>query len=289
MRWRAPIQPTGRIAARVAHRDLTDRPRGNVEGTSLSIASFVASPSGVVVADDFRDNLIIDRHDPVFATMRASKIKHLRSENSEDAVTWNVFRSLGQIRPAAWFPALASVGLAGVCLLADDSIIVQLWRSVSPPPGLLRDGDEGNSEIDVIVESPNWVWFIEAKYRSDISLGTTTRPDRNQILRNIDVGSYYAGVRDFYFSLLVSNEKVSPVGYETVKLYKDLKFPRRALSRHRPDGLQNLQEVSVLTWADLAEVLTIAKGAAHRSDEQGYAERAIAWLREKGIPNGRGH
>ena len=51
----------------------------------------------VHIADDFRDNLIIDRYDPVFVTMRASKLKHLRSENSEDAVTWNVFRSFRQI------------------------------------------------------------------------------------------------------------------------------------------------------------------------------------------------
>jgi hypothetical protein len=40
------------------------------------------------VADDFRDNFIIDRYDPVFVTMPASKLKHLRSENSQDAVTW---------------------------------------------------------------------------------------------------------------------------------------------------------------------------------------------------------
>jgi len=157
---------------------------------------------------------------------------------------------------------------------------------VPPPPSLLRDGDEGNSEVDVIVESPNWVWFIEAKYRGDISLRTTTRPGRNQILRNIDVGSYYAGVRDFYFSLLVSSEQASPVGCETVKLYKDLIEPRKALSGHRPDGLKNLKGVSLLTWTDLANVLTVAKGAAGRSDEKGYAERAIAWLGEKGIPNG---
>ena len=49
------------------------------------------SPSGIWIADDFRSNLIIDRYDPVFADMRASKLKHLRSVNSEDAVTWNVF------------------------------------------------------------------------------------------------------------------------------------------------------------------------------------------------------
>jgi len=65
------------------------------------------SPSGVFIAEDFRTNLIIDRYDPVFADMRASKLKHLRSANSEDAVTWNVFRSLRQIAPQAWLPVLA--------------------------------------------------------------------------------------------------------------------------------------------------------------------------------------
>src|ERR1700694_2901124 len=64
------------------------------------------SPSGVRIATDFRSNLIIDRYDPVFADMRASKIKHLRSVNSEDAITWNVFRSLRQVDPAVWLPRL---------------------------------------------------------------------------------------------------------------------------------------------------------------------------------------
>lgn len=64
------------------------------------------SPSGVFIAADFRMNLIIDRYDPIFADMRASKLKHLRSANSEDAVTWNIFRSLRQIAPRAWLPGL---------------------------------------------------------------------------------------------------------------------------------------------------------------------------------------
>ena len=67
--------------------------------------------TGVRVTSDFRDNLIIDRYDPVFVTTRASKVKHLHSENSEDAVTWNIFRSLRQIEPAAWLPELARRGL----------------------------------------------------------------------------------------------------------------------------------------------------------------------------------
>jgi hypothetical protein len=62
------------------------------------------SQSSVAIASDLRDNLIIDRYDPVFADMRAPKIKHLRSANSEHAVTWNVFRTLRRIAP----PALAA-------------------------------------------------------------------------------------------------------------------------------------------------------------------------------------
>src|SRR5262249_10533584 len=158
------------------------------------------SPSGVWVASDFRSNLIIDRYDPVFADMRASKLKHLRSVNSEDAVTWNVFRSLRQVAPVAWLPALWPRAFPQVATPTDLGITVRLWQSVEPPLGLLAEGDEGDSEIDVVIEAATWVWFIEAKYRSDIATGTTTRPDRDQVLRNVDVGTHYAGVRQFFFS-----------------------------------------------------------------------------------------
>ena len=60
--------------------------------------------SGVRVSNDFRDNLIIDRYDQVFATMRGLKLRHLHSADSEDAVTWNVFRSLRQIDPTVTPP-----------------------------------------------------------------------------------------------------------------------------------------------------------------------------------------
>jgi hypothetical protein len=252
----------------------------------MSSGSFVASSSGVRVANDFRDNLIIDRHDPVFVLMRASKIKHLRSENSEDAVTWNVFRSLRQIHPMIWMPKLASVGLPDQVLQVDDTVTVDLWRSVAPPPSLLQFGDEGASEVDVIIESLGWVWFIEAKYHSDISTGTTTRPTRDQVLRNIDVGSYYAGVRDFHFSLLIRTAERSPLGAAAVARYGDLSIPRKELRAHRPDGLPNLRSVTTLTWASLGSVLNYAQQSASRSDEQGYAERAVEWLRTKGLMDG---
>src|SRR5713101_5476196 len=129
------------------------------------------SPSGVFIASDFRTNLIIDRYDPVFADMRASKLKHLRSANSEDAVTWNVFRSLRQIAPEVWLPSLWHRAFPRIPCPHDLRVTVKLWESIAPPLGLLAGGDEGISEIDVVIEAATWVWFIEAKYRSVISTG----------------------------------------------------------------------------------------------------------------------
>jgi hypothetical protein len=244
------------------------------------------SPSGVWVAHDFRSNLIIDRYDPVFADMRASKLKHLRSVNSEDAVTWNVFRSLRQITPEAWLPPLWRRAFPDAAAPGDFRVSVRLWESVSPPLGLLADGDEGPSEIDVVIEAASWVWFIEAKYQSDISMGTTTRPDRDQILRNLDVGTYYAGVRRFFFSLLIISGHRSPIGVQKLQEYSDLGEARRRLAAHRPDGLTNLCAIGQLTWHELGEVLAGAEKAAEREDERAYAARAIAWLSQRVLSRG---
>ncbi len=114
------------------------------------------SPGGVWVADDFRSNLIIDRYDPVFADMRASKLKHLKSLNSEDAITWNVFRSLRQVNPEHWLPVLWKEAFPASTLNGTlGRTVVRLWESITPPLGLLEGGDEGDSEIDVIIESPS--------------------------------------------------------------------------------------------------------------------------------------
>jgi hypothetical protein len=127
------------------------------------------------------------------------------------------------------------------------------------------------------------VWFIEAKYRSDISTGTTTRPLRDQVLRNIDVGSFYAGVREFFFSLLVVSAERSPIGVETVARYADLSIPRGLLAGHRPDSLSNLKAITLLTWSDLGAVLMDATQSVQRVDERGYAERALLWMQRKGL------
>lgn len=240
------------------------------------------SASGVRISDDFRDNLIVDRYDACFLTMRESKKKHLRSENSEDALSWNVFRCLRQLSPESWLESLTNRAFGASSLSQAEATTIELWKDAPPPPSLLESGDEGISEIDIVLENPGWVWFIEAKYKSDISEGTTTRSDRDQILRNIDVGSYYAGVRDFYFCFLCLDEKQSPKGVNAIRKYEDSKILGTSLP-HRTDGLGNIRGLGVLHWSDLAQVLKTAISGLNRNDEAIFAERAIKWMEQKGI------
>lgn len=240
------------------------------------------SPSGVWIAENFRSNLIIDRYDPVFADMRASKLKHLKSVNSEDAITWNVFRSLRQVHPQRWLPPLWKEAFPSVALAGSlERTVVRLWESIAPPLGLIEGGDEGDSEIDVIIESPSWVWFIEAKYRSDISSGTKVRPDRDQILRNLDVGTSYAGVREFFFSLLIDAESTSKMGIQKMEEYRTVENVIAKLATHRADGLKNLRSIGLLTWRQMGTVLQAAADNATLDDERLYAKRAHEWMVER--------
>lgn len=239
------------------------------------------SRSGVRLYDDFRDNLIIDRYHPNLATMRGSKRDKLRSENSEDALTWNVFRSLAQVDPSFWLPLLRAKAFPEAEPVSTPQIVTtHLWKEVHPPPSLrLHQKDEDPSEIDIIIETEVSVWFIEAKLKSEISTKTTNDRTRDQVVRNLDVGSWYAGVRDFYFALLIMDEEKSPKRVGVLKAV----WPSVPSLDHRPDGMNNIKGCGLLRWRDVADVLQAAADRAPRDDERGYARRAAGWMKERGL------
>jgi Protein of unknown function (DUF429) len=239
------------------------------------------SKSGTRLYDDLRDNLVIDRYHPDLAAMRGSKRERLRSENSEDALTWNVFRSLAQIDPSFWLPLLRSKAFPDAAPPSTPGIVTtHLWKEVHRPPSLrLHQKDEGLSEIDIVIETEVSVWFIEAKFKSDISTKTTNNLTRGQIIRNLDVGSWYAGVRDFYFALLITDEQRSPKGVDVLKKV----WPSVLALPHRPDGMKNVKGCGLMRWRDVADVLQTCGDGAPRDDERGYARRALGWMRERGL------
>ena len=239
------------------------------------------SKTGVRLAESFRDNLIIDRYDALFANMRASKSDAMRSENSEDALTWNAFRTLAQIDPCVWYPKLFERAFRRSCDPPQNAL-VRLWVRMPPPASLAAYHSEGESEVDVAIETPTSLWFIEAKYRSDISGRTTHAEHRDQILRNIDVGSSAAGERQFHFSLLALDSQHSARAFELLAKYRSDRELLRQRLPHRSDGLRNVDGIGLVLWSDVVDVLEACARSA-RADEQVFAERAVVWLRGKAL------
>jgi len=182
------------------------------EGIKIDEAGrkFITSDNGVKVFIAFKDNLIVDPDDPIIAgqarNWRYSRgivkgLPCLGSENSEDAMMWNVFKTLEKSNPEKWFSEI----FPQIILENDEQFIdpmLRFWEKYFPP--LLRPFPEGETHVDLTIETSKKLIFIEAKYKADISKKTTHDPNRDQIIRNIDVGTWAAKKRakEFYFVLL---------------------------------------------------------------------------------------
>jgi hypothetical protein len=202
---------------------------------------YVLSDTGVKVFPDYRDNLIIDRDDPAAAEQAAhwkytrglvKGLSYLGSENSEDALTWNVFRTLMQLPNRLWLAAV----LAPIPFSEDECrwATFHFWRQFPAPPA--RTVPEGPTHVDLTIETPVKLIFVEAKYRSGLSAGTTHDSERDQVIRNVDVGSWAArqAGKEFHFVLL--NSEADRASLETLLGYKEAPYRiRHSIGGYRAD------------------------------------------------------
>jgi hypothetical protein len=171
---------------------------------------FICSDTGVKIFIDFKDNLIVDSADPVITAQARNSpytkgsvkgLSYLGSENSEDAMTWNVFKALEKFDPENWLSEI----FPHILLDPEEQLtapVLKFWDKYFPPP--LRPFPEGGTQVDLTIETSNKLIFVEAKYKADISKNTAHDPNRDQIIRNLDVGTWAAKKRAkaFYFVLL---------------------------------------------------------------------------------------
>jgi hypothetical protein len=123
---------------------------------------------------------------------------------------------------------------------------------------------EGPTEVDLVVETPKILTFIEAKYTADIDCKTSYDPYHDQITRNLDVGNFQAekGGKRFFFILL------TPEYYERSRLFwyrmqECMKDPDRIKERI-PYRSINFEELSKnIGWVLWSDVIKIWKNCQH--------------------------
>ncbi|MBD8027811.1 hypothetical protein H9636_14250 [Ureibacillus sp. Re31] len=234
--------------------------------------------SGVYLQEHFRDSLIIDRYDPQLERLRKRKQEQLSNQYSEDAIVWNVFRTFNQIDRSLWIEPLFQTSFHINFPYSIDAIKIHFWKRIRPPKSypLLEE----QSEIDIIIESDEFVWFLEAKYKSDILFNTTQHRKRDEILRHIDVGTNYARKKDFYFSLIIMDKYSSPYGYRMTTEYRDSIEGIIGLLPHRKN-LANLKGINVFTWKEVQSLFKTVYLYSKNKYEKFIADQASYWLLEK--------
>ena len=174
------------------------------------MGDFIISDSGVKVwktpeshpllkDTDTAHPAFLDKLEEVYSRGKVKGLPRICSINSEDARTWFKFspllfdsgeraRTLTELLCRTFPETLSPPGLAFV-----ESADIEFWHRIVPPPSRLKYKREGRSEPDVLIRlEQHAVVLVEAKYRSDVSEKTTYDCSRDQVIRLIDVGSWYA-------------------------------------------------------------------------------------------------
>lgn len=205
----------------------------------------------ILLQKQFRESLIIDKYDPQIATWATRKLRQDPSESIEDALTWNVFRSLRQIEPSAWMKPLFHKAFHTDLPYFLNEVQINLWKRVNPP----KDISSPNMyyEIDVSIESKEFVWFIISKYKSDIRMQSNNK--KNQIIRHIDAGLEYTKQRDFYCSLFLLDTYHTPYGQILTNQYQQSEKAILQELPHRTTEISRLKGISTLKWKDVHRLL----------------------------------
>jgi len=208
----------------------------------------------------------------------------LESAQSEDWVTWNAMNLLLISRPDTWWAQLsAQLMQANPCLRFAGPATppqIRFWQKVGSPKEYERSSRErmrgspypivsarsratepveGDSEIDLIFDSPSFLIYIEAKLNSDISMRTTYDPARNQIIRNIDCLLDSARGRNPFFWMFVRDKTQGRAYTQLMHKYRESPASlARDLPHRDPQLLEKIaQSLSIVTWREIAQGICV--------------------------------
>lgn len=182
-----------------------------------------------------------------------SGVAEIYHTKSEDILTANVFGHLKYIKTIDWIEILINDYSE---IYPSNNFKLSFWKEIPPPKNIKIS--EGNTEVDVIIESSNTVIFIECKYHAKASEGTTgsnkIRKERNQIIRNIDVGLNYSFEvnKKFFFTYITTN-KNTPIEISRYKNIINIVNDIKDYHHNNPGYLKNISsnQIKWVTWEQI--------------------------------------
>jgi hypothetical protein len=199
-------------------------------------------------------------------------------EASEDVVLANVFGIVKNLSyETVLNPWLARV--TGGILPAPDDWQVSFWEPQHVPAGL----SEGSTKVDLELDSELALVFTEVKLDAPPSAGTTHDPNRNQLVRNLDVGYERAAkARQKFAVVYITPDAEKPAIVEEVR--------RNEQGFNGNRGVSPEQIRACLYWCPWGEIGVVVHEALERDalieSEKWFAFDLLAYLKVKGLWKG---
>lgn len=192
---------------------------------------------------------------------------------SEDVVLSNVFGVVKNLAPWAalmlWLRAVTGLETR------NSEWSIEFWQKQPRPIG---PGAEGSTVVDLVIESSDTLVFVEVKMDAPASARTTHDPNRNQLVRNLDVGFSRAAGSGRQFALVfITPDLVEPALVRVVRSGSG-PFPSNP-------GVPPSQILACLhwtPWSSIGDELASAYEARRLNDsERLFARDLLAYLAYK--------
>jgi len=158
-----------------------------------------------------------------------------------------------------------------------SNVKYHFWRKFPAPKGL----KEGFTEVDTVIEFQDNVIFIESKYLSEESKGTTYEKDRNQLIRNLDIANIYSKkyqIKNFYVIYLTC-EKYEP---KIVSNIKNGKLVTTLSIDTKPEEIND--KIYWASFKEISDVLSgLVIGKTFHGTELNFVRDLLDYLCKKGI------
>jgi hypothetical protein len=229
------------------------------------------------VSADVREELVIASHHPDRLRRPAPRLGDITDDRFQQALTWNVFRTLELLAPAFWLRRF-HLRLTGDPSVVQPQILrISLWQSLPLPPIQRIDGARPDVPVDVIIETEHAVWTLIVARRA------RAENIHERIAEVVDAGGWLAGARELYCGV-IEDDTNTGIGDSLKKRYGRSSASTQLRSASRGPAGPSLKGVGGARWRDLAAILHDCQEA----DNLPAIQRALArntwmWLHSVGI------
>jgi hypothetical protein len=243
--------------------------RRNEESESRMLSSLL-QPHATA---DVRDHFVIAPHHTDRLRRPQARLGAIDRDRFQQALTWNVFRTLELIAPAFWIRRLHLRLMGHASPVPPQTVRISLWRPLPLPPIQRIDGACPDAVADVVIETEHAVWTLMVPAAGDDG-------DDRTIAQMADAGAWLAGARDHYCGIIETRTTSTSFGGVLKRRYARSRESVALRSATRGTAVPVLTRLGTLEWSDLVAILEECREARSLTAiEWALARNAVEWLR----------